>query len=249
MAYGWGGTKANFRAEAAAFAQAGFLAVTFDYRGWGESDGRLVPAEPLPAERPAGPFTARVRELREVMDPPAELEDLANVLHWLQAEPQVEVNRIALWGTSFGGGMAIAAAGRDRRVRAVHAQMVPLDIRALDQVGYREGTRRARGELEWPQPGIVAVNGLKGAPIAEHFLNFSPAAALDLNRDCAVQIVLAGKDELFDIRGSIAAYEAFKGPKKNLVVLPEATHYDAYTRARPEVLRLATVWFERQLKP
>jgi predicted dienelactone hydrolase len=54
MAYGWGGTKANFRAEAASFAQAGFLAVLFDYRGWGESDGRLVAAEPLPAERFAG---------------------------------------------------------------------------------------------------------------------------------------------------------------------------------------------------
>src|SRR5262249_51333076 len=35
MAHGWGGTKAAFRPEAIAFAQAGYLVVAFDYRGWG----------------------------------------------------------------------------------------------------------------------------------------------------------------------------------------------------------------------
>src|SRR5271166_6600397 len=42
MAHGWGGTVANLRAEAVAFAKAGYLAVAFDYRGWGESDSRLI---------------------------------------------------------------------------------------------------------------------------------------------------------------------------------------------------------------
>jgi uncharacterized protein len=249
LAYGWGGTKANFRAEAAAFAEAGFLAVLFDYRGWGESDGRIVLAEAMPGEKPGDVFTAKVRELREVVDPPAELDDLANVIHWLQAEPQADPARLGIWGTSFGGGMAVVAAARDRRVKAVHAQMAPLELRGLDRLGRHDGTMRARGELGWPDPGVVVVSGLKGAPIAEHFLAFSPAAAMNLNPDCALQLVLAGKDELFDIRASIAAYDAFEGTKKNLVVLPDATHYDAYTRARAEVLKLALAWFERQLKP
>jgi len=111
--------------------------------------------------------------------------------------------------------------------------MAPLDLRGLDRLGQHDGTMRARGELGWPDPGLVVVSGLKGAPIAEHFLAFSPAAAINLNPDCALQLVLAGKDELFDIRASIAAYDAFAGTKKNLVVLPDATHYDAYNpRAR-----------------
>jgi pimeloyl-ACP methyl ester carboxylesterase len=248
LANGWGGTKANFRAEAAAFAEAGFLAVLFDYRGWGESDGRIVLAEAMPGEKQGGVFTAKVRELREVMDPSAELDDLANVIHWLQAEPQADPARLGIWGTSFGGGLAVVAAARDRRVKAVHAQMAPLELRGLDRLGRHDGTMRARGELAWPDPGLVVVSGLRGAPIAEHFLAFSPAAAMNLNPAYALQLVLAGKDELFDIRGSIAAYDAFEGTK-NLVVLPDATHYDAYTRARAEVLKLALAWFERQLKP
>jgi uncharacterized protein len=203
----------------------------------------------MPSERPTEGFAAKVRELREIMDPEAELDDVANVIHWLQAEPKSDPGRIGIWGTSFGGGMAVYTAARDRRIKAVHAQMVPLDIRALDPLGYRDGTKRARGELDYPKPGIVAVSGLRGAPIAEHFLSFSPAGAMNLRPDCAIQIVLAGKDELFDIRSSIAAYEAFRGTDKNLVVLPDATHYDAYTRAREEVQRLAIAWFDRHLKP
>ena len=37
MAHGWGGTAALLRPDAIAFARAGYLAVTFDYRGWGDS--------------------------------------------------------------------------------------------------------------------------------------------------------------------------------------------------------------------
>ena len=47
----------------------------------------------------------------------------------------------------FGGSIAAAVAGYDHRIRAVHAQVVPLELRVLDRAGYAEGTKRARGEL------------------------------------------------------------------------------------------------------
>lgn len=34
MAHGWGGTARGLRRDAVVFASAGYLAVTFDYRGW-----------------------------------------------------------------------------------------------------------------------------------------------------------------------------------------------------------------------
>src|SRR5262249_19722391 len=37
MAHGWGGTAANFRRDAIDLAGAGYLVITFDYRGWGQS--------------------------------------------------------------------------------------------------------------------------------------------------------------------------------------------------------------------
>ena len=42
MAHGWGGTAANFRRDAIDLANAGYMVITFDYRGWGQSDGRIV---------------------------------------------------------------------------------------------------------------------------------------------------------------------------------------------------------------
>src|SRR6516164_7357852 len=40
MAHGWGGVAAALRRDASDIAQAGYLVLLFDYRGWGESDAR-----------------------------------------------------------------------------------------------------------------------------------------------------------------------------------------------------------------
>ena len=50
MSHGWGGTSAALRPDGVAFARAGYLVVTFDYRGWGKSDSRLVLVGDKPGE-------------------------------------------------------------------------------------------------------------------------------------------------------------------------------------------------------
>src|ERR1017187_1344389 len=71
MAHGWGGTTAAMRRDAAAFANAGYYVITFDYRGWATSDARVVLTKPEPpeSERHGGKFTAEVQEVRGVVDP------------------------------------------------------------------------------------------------------------------------------------------------------------------------------------
>ena len=68
MAHGWGGTAAALRPDAVVFAKAGYLVVTFDYRGWGNSDSRVILTAPEPARTSSatsgGKFTAEVREIR-----------------------------------------------------------------------------------------------------------------------------------------------------------------------------------------
>jgi uncharacterized protein len=146
--------------------------------------------------------------------------------------------------------MAAYVAGHDHRMKAIHTQVVPLELRALDQVGQQDGTKRARGELGYPKPGEVVIGSLRGAPIRDHFSSYSPAEAISLAPDCALQIVLAGNEELFDNRlRTIIAYDAFKGTKKNLVIIPGITHYGIYGKARAEAQKLALDWFSKHLKP
>src|SRR5690348_16730140 len=68
QAHGWGGVAANFRLDSLALANAGYLVIAFDYRGWGQSDGRVVLKAP-PEKKDGRRFTAQVEELREYVDP------------------------------------------------------------------------------------------------------------------------------------------------------------------------------------
>jgi hypothetical protein len=67
IAPGWGATAANAREDAVDLARAGYRVLLFDYRGWGDSDGRAMLTSKPPAA--GGGFTGEVRELRGYIDP------------------------------------------------------------------------------------------------------------------------------------------------------------------------------------
>jgi hypothetical protein len=65
-----------------------------------------------------------------------------------------------------------------------------------------------------------------------------------------MQFVVAEKEELMDNKDNgILAYQRAKGPK-NLVTIPEITHYGVYMvpPARQKARELAIAWFDRYLK-
>lgn len=74
----------------------GYVALRFDYRGCGESEGergRVIPME--------------------------EVSDALNAVTFMASRPEVDPDRIALCGSSLGAGVAVYAAGVDERVAAV----------------------------------------------------------------------------------------------------------------------------------
>ena len=77
-------------------AEAGYAALAFDHRGFGESEGR-----------------------RQHEDPEGKLADLRAAVGFLSARPDVDADRIGLLGVCLGGGYAVRAAAFDPRVRAV----------------------------------------------------------------------------------------------------------------------------------
>jgi dienelactone hydrolase len=254
LSHGWGGNAALLRPEAVFFARGGFYVVIFDYRGWGASEGRVVLTSPAAADRKTDTYTAEVRELREMVDPLDQINDLLNVLHWVSGEPQCDPDRIGLWGTSYSGGHVVFAAASDPRVKATVSQVPSLDSRwVINMPAEREKTldearRRARGELPYPAPGARVIGNLRGAPIREKLARYAPVDLVEQAPQCAMMFIIAENEELFDNREhAILAHERAQGPKK-LITIPGITHYGVYLQARDECQKLSLAWFQEQLQ-
>jgi hypothetical protein len=256
MAQGWGGTAASLEREAAAFAEAGYLVLTFDYRGWGKSDSRIILTSPRePAQKDNWRYTAEVRALREVVAPLDFVMDWQNAIDFVVGDPQCDPNRLGLWGTSLSGGLVVSAAERDSRVKAVHAQVPALEGRWVlatpkdrDET-HTEATKRAEGQLPYPEAGTRAI-GLLGAPVRAQFASWFPVEDIDRIPKVATQFVLAEKDTLVDNPSNgLRAYELAKGPK-NLIVIPGINHFAIYQdpKARLQARDAAIAWFDKYVK-
>lgn len=65
LCHGWAGPKAHLsRTYAPYFCAGGFVCLTFDYRGWCESDARLVTMGEQPKADADGYLTVRAKPVR-----------------------------------------------------------------------------------------------------------------------------------------------------------------------------------------
>jgi fermentation-respiration switch protein FrsA (DUF1100 family) len=102
MAHGQSAVKEQAQPRyARQFAPAGVVTLVFDYRCFGDSEG----------------------EPRGQLFPLDMVEDYRNAITWASVQPEVDPQRIGIWGTSFSGGYVLYLGSFDRRVRAVVAQV------------------------------------------------------------------------------------------------------------------------------
>ena len=260
MAHGWGATAASFREDAVALARAGYLVMLFDYRGWGDSDGRVA----LTGARPAagGTFTGEVRELRGYVDPGEQSEDWFNAISYAATQPMVDGARIGLRGSDLSGGYVVYAAAHDLRVKALVSQVTWADLRPSKPYqpypakviaeGDAAASRIAAGQAPYPaeRARVALAQGgvLVGATVGNKAPRWTPVEEADGVTQPAL-FVLAEKEELFsNVFNGQMACERVQGPRK-MVILPKITHYDIYGVEQVRALNAAIDWFDRYLKP
>jgi uncharacterized protein len=96
MAHGLGAVKEMYlEFFARNFADAGLAAVLFDYRYFGASGG----------------------EPRQRVAPHEQTEDYRSALTCLSLQPEVDADRLGVWGTSFSGGHVLHVGAYDPRVK------------------------------------------------------------------------------------------------------------------------------------
>jgi dienelactone hydrolase len=253
MSHGWGGLEASLRPDAIAFAKAGYLAIAFDYRGWGKSDSRLILAPGARPEKENGKLVAQVKEVRGVVDPIDQTTDILSAISWAVGEKQCDAKRIGLWGSSYSGGHVVYVAARDPRIKAFVSQVGAMDSRwtiASPEARahtFAQGTARARGEIGYPPAGSRFAN-MNGQPVWEKLMCYAPIEDIDRCKNCAKLFIIAEKEELFDNRdNAVLAYNRSTGVKK-LVTIPGIKHYGIYFEARDRAQKEAIAWFDEHLK-
>jgi fermentation-respiration switch protein FrsA (DUF1100 family) len=243
-------------AYARRFAEAGCLALIFDYRGFGESEGskwRLLPLE--------------------------QVDDIRNALTWLATQPEVDAHRLGLWGTSFGGAHVPYVAGIDTRVKAAVAQVgfdtgerFLLSARSegeraelLRQLEEDRQLRAQEGHGRWIDPFERALrnpqaSGFIGKALQAHphmrcllswqtwekTLEYRPLDVVDKIAPRALLLIAAEHDTICPPAGYQALYQRAGEPKK-LLMLP-ISHYDIYEgHWFDESAKQAVAWFAAHL--
>lgn len=101
MAHGLGGARTmRLDAYAERFSASGYACLVFDYRNFGDSEGRP----------------------RQLLDINLQLQDWAAAVAYARTLQAVDHDRITLWGTSFGGGHVITTAARMPGIAAAVVQ-------------------------------------------------------------------------------------------------------------------------------
>ena len=262
MSHGWGGTKAGLVRNAIRFAADGFVVLAFDYRGWGESDGKLVVIGDMPERGVNGEVQVFAREIRHVVDPIDQTLDIRRAFDFLEGEANVDLDRLGYWGSSYSGAHAIWVAANEARAACAVGQVAAADSLDLARTSWKDtgidieqhareqAIRRARGEIAPFPQGTDKAPNLNGWAHLDKVVEYRPVD--DAGRiDVPLLVIDAEHEELFDRHraGELAVARAkANGARAEYRVIPDITHYDIYREAFEESGEMAREWFNGCLK-
>ena len=249
MCHGFGGVKEGTPVGLAnLLAKHGYTVLTFDYRGFGGSEGlanHLVPSE--------------------------QVEDAVSAIEFLAQRPGIAPNRMGIYGNSFGGGIAILAATRSLRLKAAFVT-VPVTsgdgwLRSVNRFyEYQEMKERVfaaiakktlsghleladRFELVPPDPHSRArhTNNKQSFTLETfyHVSNHEPIAEAH-KVEIPVGVIGIRGDLLVPVEQAISLYERMRGPK-HLHLFDRGNHHSVYDDLLLEVSQQVIPGFDRYL--
>ncbi|MEU1443994.1 alpha/beta hydrolase [Streptomyces mirabilis] len=252
LGHGWGGSKLTAERYAALFASAGMITLTFSQGTWFDSGSPLQLVGDVPALDDGNEALTQVRFIRDLVDPFAWAANLRAALDYIEGEPNVDPTRIGLWGTSFGGGIAVHLAANDSRVKALAVQVAaiaPLGGRVAE-LARRRAIDTARGDFDAIPQGVDPWPNMAGTPYLAKLAHYDPLAQVDRLR-IPTLIIDAGDEEMFPIADNGArAAEIIKNTPGGVVdyqVIPGIDHYGIYFDGYEPGSRAALDWWERHL--
>jgi fermentation-respiration switch protein FrsA (DUF1100 family) len=237
------------------FAGAGYVALAFDYRGFGESEGergRLIPLE--------------------------QVRDIRNSITFMETLDEVNPERIGLWGTSYGGANVIHVAGVDERAKCVVAQVgfgdggrglssrPPEETAPIrEMIGNERKKRVLTGESTMVDPFMI-LNDADSKAFFEEAMKELPGLKTQIPLETAeatlehrpedvahriaprALLLIAAEHDVPTPPDEFRSVYAKAGDPKKLVVIEGIRHYDIYSGEPFELsVKEALDWYGQHL--
>ncbi len=236
---------------------AGYMVMTFDYKGWGESAGS-----------------------RNRLAPYSRVADVQAAVTFLSTVPEVDPERVGIYGTSYGGATVVWVGAIDPRVKCIvsvvgigHGYRWMRSVRRPDE--WYDLLERARNDREQRalkgastfverseillpdrQSAELAAAARRLNPAAvntipleyvDDTLGFHPEWVVDKIAPRPILFITSDNDRLVPPAESEHLYARAGEPKK-LVVLHGYGHYEVYAEpAFSEVMRATLDWYHTYL--
>jgi dipeptidyl aminopeptidase/acylaminoacyl peptidase len=258
LCHGYTGVKDLYLPDnARVLTEAGYVAMTFDYKGWGDSEGP-----------------------RSRLAPYGRVADVQAALTFLGTLSDVDPERLGIYGTSYGGATVVWVGAVDSRVKCVvsvvgigsgarwmRSVRRPDEWHDLLERARRDRVKRAlegksefvaREEILLParQSAALAAAARRNNPAAvstipleyvDETLEFTPEWIVDHIAPRPILFITTDDDRLVPPDESMQLY-ARAGEPKRLVVLKGYGHYEVYREpAFSEVMRAALDWYRQHL--
>jgi len=259
LCHGYTGVKDLYLPDnARVLNEAGYVVMTFDYKGWGESEG-VAPNRLVPYSRVA---------------------DVQAAMTFLGIQPEVDEDRIGIYGTSYGGATVSWVGAVDERAKVIvsvvgigHGARWMSRVRRMDEwfdllelskadreqrvlTGKSEMVERADILLPDRQSADLAAAARKLNPAAvstipveyvDDTIGFNPEWIVGHISPRPILFITSVDDRLVPPEESEELYSNAGEPKK-LVVLKGVGHYEVYAEpAFSQVMDETVAWYQEYL--
>ena len=258
LCHGYTGVKDLYLPDnARVLNSAGYVAMAFDYKGWGDSEGT-----------------------RSRLAPYSRVVDVQAAMTFLGLQPEVDAQRIGIYGTSYGGATVSWVGAVDQRAKCIvsvvgigHGARWMSRVRRVDEwydlqerskvdrekrasTGQSEMVDRSEILLPDRQSAELAAAARRNNPAAvgtipmeyvDDTVGFNPEWIVDKISPRPILFITTDDDRLVLPEESEQLY-AHAGEPKKLVVLKGYGHYEVYAEpAFSEVMAATLDWCQKYL--